>query len=729
MSESAFNAKDVELTYQYQAFGVPGLGLKRGLSEDVVVAPYATALALPVAPREAIDNLARLAREGALGYYGYYEAVDYTPGRVPAGRERAIVKAYMAHHQGMSLVALGNMLTNNRMQERFHSDPVMASAELLLQERVPRLLHMAHPHVEEVESVRSLREVPPPVHRSYPLADTPTPATHFLSNGSYSVMVTNAGGGYSRWRDHTVTRYREDITRDFWGQFIYLKDVKSGHVWSTAFHPSRTEPEDYHVIFSVDKAEFRRLDREIETHTEITVSPEDDAEVRRVTITNHRRTPVTIEVTSYFEATLAERSADHAHKAYSNLFVETEALDSTQALLFTRRPRASDQPRVWGVHVLSCDALDAGEWTYETDRAKFLGRLHTTVDAEAIWGHGQLFETTGAVLDPICSLRQTLTLGPGQSARLAFATGAAESRERAVVLAEKYHDVRGVQRAFDLAWSTSQIELRDLGITPEEAVTFQRLASRLLLTDPRSRLKVLTKVENRLPTSGLWSIGISGDYPILLVEIERLEQAPLVRQALLAHQYWRTNGFDVDLVVLNTKPSAYASELDGRLRTLMRTGQALQLMNRPAGVFLRTADHMLPEVLNLLRNTARAVLTGDGGPIELHLGLRAERPKLPEPLVPTAEPVIDPLPPFKRPELANDNGFGGFDVERGEYVIVLEGDDTTPAPWVNVLANPHFGALVSEAGVGCTWAENSHENRITTWNNDPVSDGTGEVFY
>ncbi len=729
VSESAFNAKDVDLTYQYQAFGVPGLGLKRGLADDVVVAPYATVLALPVAPHEALDNLQRLAREGALGYFGYYEAIDYTPGRVPAGRERAIVKAYMAHHQGMSLVALGNMLTNNRMQERFHADPVMASAELLLQERVPRMLHIAHPHVEEVESVRSLREVPPPVARSYPLANTPTPSTHFLSNGSYSVMITNAGGGYSRWRDHTVTRYREDITRDCWGQFVYLKDVESGYVWSTAFQPSRTEPEEYHVIFSVDKAEFRRLDRDIETHTEITVSPEDDAEVRRVMITNHRRTPVTVEVTSYFEATLAERGADHAHKAFSNLFVQTEALESGQALLFTRRPRSAEDPRVWGMHVLSCDAPDAGEWTYETDRARFLGRLHTPVDADAIWGTDELSKTTGAVLDPICSLRQTVTLGAGQSARLAFSTGAADARERAVVLAEKYRDPRSVQRAFDLAWSTSQIELRDLGITPEEAVTFQRLASRLLLTDPRSRLKVLTEVENRLQLSGLWSIGISGDNPILLVEIERLEQAPLVRQALLAHQYWRSNGFEVDLVVLNTKPSAYASELDSRLRLLMRTGQALQLMDRPGGVFLRTADHMPPEVKNLLRSVARAVLTGDGGPIELHLGLRAERPELPDPLMPAMAPVDDPLPAFTRPALLHDNGYGGFDVERDEYVIVLQGTSATPAPWVNVLANPRFGALISEAGVGCTWAENSHENRITTWNNDPVSDGTGEVFY
>jgi len=729
VSESAFNAKDVELTYQYQAFGVPGLGLKRGLSDDVVIAPYATMLALMVAPRESLDNLAELTHQGAEGRFGYYEAIDYTPGRVPAGAERAIVRTYMAHHQGMSMVALGNMLTASRMQERFHADPLVASAELLLQERVPRRVQAAQPRAEEVEFVRSVREVPAPVARAYPLAGTPVPATHFLSNGSYSVMVTNAGGGYSRWRDRTVTRYREDITRDCWGSFIYLKDVESGAIWSAAFQPTLATPDDYHVTFSADKAEFRRLDGNIETHTEVIVSPEDDVEVRRVTVTNHGRETVSLEVTSYLEVTLAPRGADHAHKTYSNLFVETEALDELSALLFSRRPRSSEEERYWGLHALACDTHDACAWSYETDRARFLGRLRTPANAQAIYDGGRLTETTGPVLDPICAIRQPLVVPPGESAHLAFITGAADSRERVVHLAEKYHDIGNAQRAADLAWSTSRIELRDLGITPEESVTFLRLASRLLLTDPYSTLKSHTEIENRLPISGLWEIGISGDYPILLLKIEQLDQTPLARQALLAHQYWRSQGFETDLVILNTRPTAYASNLDGRLRTLLRTGHALQLTDRPGGVFLRTADQMRPEVLNLLESVARVVIEGDRGPIGLQLDRRAQRPDPPPDFHASAEPVLHPAPMLERPSLTFDNGYGGFDLDRDEYVIILEGDESTPAPWVNVIAGPHFGTLISEAGIGCTWAENSHENRITTWNNDPVSDGTGECLY
>ncbi|MDO9556028.1 MAG: glucoamylase family protein [Coriobacteriia bacterium] len=729
VSESAFNAKDVELTYQYQAFGVPGLGLKRGLSDDVVVAPYATILALPVDPRSALDNLAVLSKQGAEGRYGFYEAVDYTPGRVPAGKERAIVRTYMAHHQGMSLLALGNMLTGDRMVERFHADPVVRSAELLLQERVPRHVTLATPRVEEVEFVRSVREIPPPVTRAYPLADTPTPATHFLSNGTYSVMVTNGGGGYSRWKDKTVTRYREDVTRDCWGMFFYLKNTKTGRVWSTAYQPSLTDPDDYHVTFSADKAEFRRTDGDVDTHTEVIVSPEDDAEIRRIAISNQGAASVDIEVTSYFEVSLADRGADHAHKAFSNLFLETEAVEEIKTLLFTRRPRSAEEQRDWGFHTLACDPGEECTWSFETDRASFLGRLKTPANAKAIWGDEPLTGAVGAVLDPICSIRETFTIGPGATVHVAFVTGAADSREKAIALAEKYHDIRSAQRAADLAWSTSQIELRDLGVTPEEAVTFQRLASRLLLTEPTSRLKVLTETENRLPLSGLWSLGISGDLPILLVRVERLEETPLVRQALLAHQYWRSKGFIAELVILNTKPSVYASELDGRLRMLMRTGHALQLIDRPGGVFLRAADQMPSDVANLLESTARAVLHGDSGPLLLQLNQQGQRPTLPDPLLPTEKPVIDPPMPFERPTLTFDNGYGGFDQKTGEYVIVLEGEDTTPAPWVNVLANPAFGSMVSEAGIGCTWARNSHENRITTWNNDPVSDGSGEMLY
>jgi cyclic beta-1,2-glucan synthetase len=730
VSESAFNAKDTALTYQYQAFGVPGLGLKRGLSDDVVVAPYASILALPIAPQEVLANLKAFTAEGAEGRYGFYESVDYTAGRVPAGKTKAVVKSYFAHHHGMSFVALGNALVDARMLDRFHLDPMVASTELLLQERPPRHVQLVAPHVEEVENLRSVRELPPPVTRTYNTAETAVPATHFLSNGRYSVMITNGGGGSSRWNDLAVTRYREDLTRDCWGTFFYVRDLDDGTVFSAPHNPYATTPESYHVIFAPDKAEFRRRDGELETHVEVSVSPEDDIEIRRLTITNHGRRPRHLETTSYFEIALTSQAADQAHKSFSNLFVETEALAGGSAVLFTRRPRSAEERRVWGLHVLACESgvCDA---SYETNRVAFLGRLRGVHDPAALERSGPLGGATGPVLDPCCSIRHDFTVPPGESVRFVFSTGVAETRDAAVRLTEKYSDPRSAQRAIDLAWTAAQLELRDLGILPQEAVVLERLASRLVLTDPYSPLKIKTAAENGLQMSGLWSIGVSGDLPILLVRVEELEHAPLVRQALLAHQYWRHKGLVADLVVLNTRPTGYADELDDRLKLLVRTGHALQLLDKPGGVYLRRSDQMHPDVLNLLLSVARATLDGDAGTIELQLNRRGKRPDPPDPLLVAKTPAAAryPAADFVRPRLMFDNGLGGFDAETGEYVIVLDDRATTPAPWINVIASPHFGCMVSEAGVGCTWALNSHENRVTTWNNDPVSDGSGEAIY
>ncbi len=730
VSESAFNAKDSSLTYQYQAFGVPGLGLKRGLSEDVVVAPYAAMIALPIDVTAVVNDLAAFSAEGAEGRFGYYEALDYTPGRVPAGKSRAVVKAYFAHHQGMAFVALGNALHGERMRDRFHSDPMVGSSELLLQERVPRAVELVSPHVEEVESVRSVRDLPPPVTRSYATAETPVPATHFLSNGRYSVMVTNGGGGYSRCNDISITRYREDLTRDCWGTFFYVRDTDSGAVFSAPYNPHPSRPDDYHVVFAPDKAEFRRQDGDLETHVEITVSPEDDVEIRRLTLTNRGFGERHLDITSFFEVALAPQGADQAHKSFSNLFIETEWLPETGAVLFTRRPRSAGEARLWGLHTLACEAQPC-DTSFETDRAAFLGRLRGADDPIALEKPGPLGGSKGPVLDPCCALRRSVVVPAGESVRLVFSTGLAGSRETALRLTEKYSEVRSAQRAIDLAWTAAQLELRDLGISPQEAITLERLASRLVLTDPYSPLKVKTPVENGLQMSGLWSIGISGDLPILLVRVEELEHAPLVRQALLAHQYWRHKGLVADLVILNTRPTGYADDLDDRLRLLVRTGHALQLLDKTGGVFLRRADQMHPDVLNLLRSVARGTLEGDAGSLELQLNRRGKRPEPPGALVVTraADPDEYRQTPLERPVLSFDNGLGGFDADSSDYVIVLEGDDTTPAPWIDVLASSGFGCTVSEAGVGCTWALNSHENRITTWNNDPVSDGSGEAIY
>ena len=414
VSESAYNARDLELTYQYSNFGVPGLGLKRGLSEDVVVAPYATALAAMIDPRAAAQNFARLTEAGASGRYGFYEALDYTATRVPEDQDVAVVRAYMAHHQGMSLVALAQRpATTASCARAFTPSRACKPRSCCLQERTPRDVLVARPRVEEVRAVANVRDLVPPVLRRFTSPHDATPGIHLLSNGRYSVMVTTAGSGYSHWRDLAVTRWREDRTRDAWGTYFSSRRITAAQVWSAAYQPSGVEPDSYEVAFSEDHVEIRRRDGAIATTLEIVVSPEHDAEVRRVSITNLGARTREIELTSYAEIVLAPPAADAAHPAFSNLFVQTEFVAELGALLATRRPRSAGESQVWAAHVIVAEGETVGDLQYETDRARFLGRGRGIRTPMSVIDGRPLSNTVGAVLDPIVSLRRRVRLAPG----------------------------------------------------------------------------------------------------------------------------------------------------------------------------------------------------------------------------------------------------------------------------------------------------------------------------
>ncbi len=383
ISECGYNTVDAALNYQYRAFGVPGLGLKRGLGEDLVIAPYASALALMVAPEASCLNLQRLAADGLAGRFGLYEAIDYTPARLPHGQASAIVRSFMAHHQGMILLSLAHLLLARPMQKRFEADPLFKATLLLLQERVPKVAAL-YSQPTELSAIRAIASGPEAPVRVVTTPDTPIPEVQLLSNGRYHVMVTNAGGGYSRWKDLAVTRWREDTTCDNWGTFCYVRDVASGEFWSTAHQPTGKRPTSYEAIFTEARAEFRRRDNDFEAHTEIVVSPEDDIELRRLRITNRSRTRRTIDVTSYAEVALASAAADALHPAFSNLFVQTEIIPQRQAILCTRRPRSQDEPSAWMFHLMAVHGPDSAQVSYETDRSAFIGRGRTVVAPKAM---------------------------------------------------------------------------------------------------------------------------------------------------------------------------------------------------------------------------------------------------------------------------------------------------------------------------------------------------------
>jgi cyclic beta-1,2-glucan synthetase len=735
VSESAFNQRDLELTYQYSSFGIPGLGLKRGLSEDLVVAPYATALGAMFEPRAACRNFARLVAAGGAGQYGFYEAIDYTPSRVPAGADHAVVLAYMAHHQGMTLLALANLLDvrgDGAMPARFHAAPLVQATELLLQERTPRDVAVARPRAEEVEAAARSADLVPPVVRRYRTPHQTIPRSHLLGYGRYVVMLTAAGAGYSRAGALAVSRFREDPTRDGWGSFVYLRDTASGEVWSAGYQPTGAEPDSYEVAFSEDRAEIVRRDRGIASRLEIVVATEDDAEVRRVSLSNSGTREREIEVTSYLEVVLAPAAADLAHPAFSNLFVETEAIPRLGALLAWRRPRLRGEAGVWAAHVLSTVGETVGALQLETDRARFLGRGREVRSPQSVADGRPLSDSAGAVLDPIFSLRQRVRLAPGTTARLTFTTLVAPSREAALDLADKYRDPAAFERAASMAWTQAQVELRHLGILADEANSFQRLANRILYSDPSLRPPAEVLQRSVQGPAVLWTHGISGDLPILLLRIDDPDDLGVARQLLKAHQYFRRKALAVDLVILNERPPSYVQDLQQALEVLVRS-RPPSLSPEGSGaqgeVFLLRADLVAAEARVALLAVARAVLVARNGTLDEQIARRdrgiekaAPRPRGGAPRAPADVP-----PP--RLQLEFWNGLGGFAADGREYVIVLGEGQATPLPWINVVANSGFGFQVSESGAGYTWSVNSRENQLTPWSNDPVSDPPGEVLY
>jgi len=730
VSESGYNTIDVHLNYQYRAFGVPGLGLKRGLADDVVIAPYAAALALMVAPEEACLNLQRLAAAGLEGPFGLYEAIDYTPSRLPRGQSSAVVQSYMAHHEGMSLLSLAYLLLDRPMQKRFESDPLFQATTLLLQERIPKATAF-YSHTDELSDVQTTASGWETPVRQFNSPHTPIPEVQLLSNGRYHVMITNAGGGYSRWKDLAVTRWREDSTCDNWGTFCYIRDATSGEFWSTAYQPTLKQSKNYEVIFTEGRAEFRRRDHDIETHTEIVVSPEDDIELRRIRITNGSWTSRTIEITSYAEVVLASSAADALHPAFSNLFVQTEIIRERQAILCTRRPRSLDEHSPWMCHLMAVHGANIGTMSYETDRLQFIGRGHTVAAPQAMSDSAALSGSEGSVLDPIVAIRCRITLDPEESAMIDMVSGIGETRDVCLGLVEKYHDRRLADRVFDLAWTHSQVVMRQLNATEADTQLYGRLANSVLYANSSLRADPGDLIKNRRGQSGLWGYAISGDLPIVLLQIGDPANIDLVRQLVQAHAYWRSKGMAVDLVIWNEDHAGYRQLLHEQIMGLIAAGLEAHVMDRPGGIFVRPLDQISNEDRILLQSVARAIITDRRGSLADQITRRGHVDITVPRLTPTRTRRAEPLPSAALPrhDLTFFNGLGGFTPDGREYVITTAHGHVTPAPWVNVLANPNFGTVISENGQAYTWSENAHEFRLTPWQNDPVSDASGEALY
>ena len=731
ISESCYHATDAAGSYQYRAFGVPGLGLARGRADDLVVAPYATALALFVDPVAATRNLRLMASHGWLQDYGFVEAVDFTPGRLAADGAPALVRSAMAHHQAMSLVALGTTVTGPRMQRRFLAHNDLHAAALLLQERVPspvaaiRLL----PHEPAPAPSPRLRDPVIPVVARDPATILPT--LHLLSNGSYHLVLTAAGAGGSSLDDRCVSRWRPDTLADGLGCFTYIADTQSGQIWSSTFLPTCVAGQGAEAIFSEGLAEFRRRDHDIAAHTTIAVDPDNNLEVRRLRLTNHASAARELCLTSYAELILATAAADRAHPAFSNLFVVAEWLPALGLILVNRRPSSPDDPTDWAFMLMPLHEEYGVALSAECDRGRFIGRGRTLATPAALDGFGPLSDLAGATLDPCAAIRRTIVVPSGEARDIDLVIGVAPSRTEALALARRYSDPYRIDHVLEVAAPRARALLSQLGMLPAELPLYERLASAILFPQAALRAPSLRRRSSAGAQDLLWSHGLSGDFPVVLLRLVEAEHLQLLQELLRAHIFLRRHGLRFDLLIWNDDATGYRHTLVDRVAGLLSASAEATMLDKPGGIYLRQLDTFTERDRLLLQATAAVCLSDRDGSLRIQLE-QADRTVAAQPPQPHFAPSgsLSELPRAFLPLAAIathlTNAFGGIAPADGEYLIETSSLRPTPAPWVNVIANDRIGFVVSERGEAYTWCANAQRFRLSPWTNDPVVTNAGE---
>ena len=729
VSESAFNARDRDMNYQYYAFGVTALALKRSSADDLVVAPYATALASQIRPRAAVANFDKMERIGALGRHGFFDAIDFTPARLPEGADMAVVRNVMAHHQGMTIVAIANAVLEGIHRDRFHDDPVVRAAELLLQEKAPREIvpitrtapghGLAGSDTALAPAAQTVVENP---------AQSPR-AIGVLSNGRYTRVVTATGTGWSRLDDRAVTRWRPGPALDRDGLFLFLRDAETQDWWSATVAPRPAPSEDVRAIFSDHKAEFLKTAYGIESHLEMIVASEAQAEGMRLTLRNRSARTRVIEVTSYGEIVLDRPEADLAHPAFSKMFVHT-AIRRDGGVVTARRNRRGSEPVLHMAHL----AIGGTPLGGETDRRAFIGRGRDITRPAAMDPEVRLEGGQGFTLDPIFSLRRRVRIPAGKETALIFWTIVADDEASLDTAVNHYTDRAAYDHEGRLAWTRSQVQLRHLDSSLEEAAVFRAYAAHLIWPEGRMAVQDPEIRQAIGPQSGLWGLGLSGDLPIMVLRIDTESDLPIVREALRMQDYFRHHGVQADLVILNDRASSYVQDLQNALNTLcdtfIRAGHPDPATRH---VFVLRQDQMAPTTLRALLAVARVVLHSRNGNLSTQL-TRLDTVPSPSPRPATlflpAPASVAPAPglDFPAEDLRHFNGYGGFSADGREYVIRLRHGDSTPHPWINVIARDGFGFHVSAEGAGFTWAVNSRDYQITPWSNDAVENRPGEAI-
>ena len=738
ISECAYAAGDHTLAYQYAPQGVPRLALRRTPADDLVVAPYATGLAVMFDASAAAANFRTFESLQARADMGFIEALDFSPERQSAGSAFQLVSTFMAHHQGMTLVALANVLLEGAPRQWTMANPRLRAVSGLLQEAVPREIpRLVEPLMQPHRAART--PVQDTTSRELTPGSSAIEPTLLLSNGKYSVSLRANGAGWSRYGNADVSRWRDDALRDAYGQFVYLRRVGASDASSAGEaplvsitqHPAADPQAAYRASLQGDHACLHAQWSDLRSCCTVWVSPEDNVELRRIELWNSTSEPIELELFSVFEVSLMEARADEAHPAFANLFVKSDWVGTDQALYFARHPHTSAEQGVHAAHFLAESERQPVAIKVQTDRAAWLGRNR---DAAAPLAQCDAPPAAGAMLptglDPVAVLSLRIVVPAQSHTQFTLGTAAANDREALETLVDRYRQAAVVERSMLMSSTFARMRMREMGILREDRAAIQTLSTLIAMLHARPGQRTLPSgAQNLGDRRTLWRFGISGDRPLLLVEISAEYGIRLVQSLVKALQLWTWGGLPCDLVVLNAEPPSYEMPLQRALQDIKETHKAQTASvdsARACGLHLLRLPELSSEEQTTLRMLARVRFSADGRPLAQHLRELVQWHDA------ALDARIDQHHAAPSPQRAGAPGQapeGEFDAKSGAFRFEITANQQLSRPWINVLANPGFGTQVSESGAGYSWAGNSQQHKLTVWSNDPVSDPGGEVFW
>lgn len=725
ISEAAFNLRDLHNNYQYKAFGIPWLGLKRGLDEDMVISSYAIFLSLIYDAKGAITNLRNLEKQEMLGEFGFYESIDYTLSRLKYGKTYEPVKTYMAHHQGLIMLSVNNLINKDILVKRFSKNPEIAAVDILLQERMPDKAIITKEKKEKVQKLK-MQDYENYSEKIYTKTNKNLNTTNVVSNGKYTVISDLYGRGYSKFENLLINRYKE--TADYnQGIFFYIKNVNSKQIWSN------TSDKKNKIVFAPDTMKYIRTDGNIETKTKITVAPEENVEIRRIELKNNGNNEETLEVTSYLEPVLSSSRQDYAHTAFNNLFLIFKDIGNGE-ILIKRKKREQQQKELYVGVNLYTENETIGDVEYEIDKEKFIGKGNIDIP-EAVKDSRPLSKNLNISVDPVLAIKRTVKILPGESVILDLIISASYNEEDAKINLQNYSNTNHITNIFELSKAKTEAEAIYLRLKGKDIEKYQRMLSYLIFHNPIKKIKLQQLPQRTYSQSELWKFGISGDLPILLIKIKDVNDMYVIKDALKAVEFFRSKNIKIDMVILNEEKNSYEHFIQFEIENEIQNEQLSFLKNNYGGIFIINEKDILKEDVDLLEFRCNLEFDASLGNIDEQMNELEEKYREvssnigeDENKIKTLNTEIESLPEeYNNIKYFND--FGGFTEDGLEYKIKLNKNNKLPTAWSNILANQHFGTVITQNLGGFTWSDNSRLNRISAWNNNAIIDIPSEIIY